>query len=102
MGLQESFFRNHLVFSSVNEVRELAKPLKSIGIDAFAMTKTYDNTQRIRLSTCGDWLEYYYRSELFRHVIFEKNPKQFTTGYILWSWLTREPVYSNASVLFIV
>ncbi len=94
----ELFYKKHITFTAVNEIREICMPfLDSFGLSYFTFDRTYEDGSHLRLTTAGEWIEHYYRQKLYRIAIFEKDPKYFSTGFLFWSWLNREPVYSEAS-----
>lgn len=95
--LGESFYKNHVTFSSVADITEITKPLKSIGLSYFTFDRTYEDGSHLRLTNAGKWIESYYRTELYKQAIFEKDPRLFCNGFVFWSWLKREPIYSAAS-----
>lgn len=95
--LTEKFYKEHITFTSVADIQNLIKPLQDIGITYFTYDKNYDDGTHIRLTTHGQWIESYYRQELYNAAIFEKDLNLFSTGYVFWSWLNREPVYSAAA-----
>lgn len=93
----ESFYRSHVTFTSVQDIIEISKPLAKIDLSYFTFDRTYKDGSHIRLTNAGGWIESYYRTELYKAAIFEKDPKIFFNGYVFWDWLSREPVYSAAS-----
>lgn len=97
MYLDESFFRTHITFTSVSDIIQITKPLTSMGLSYFTFDRKYQDHSHLRLTNAGKWIESYYRSNLFNAAIFEKNPKLFTNGFVFWSWLNREPIYSAAA-----
>lgn len=95
--LGESFYQSHITFTSVPFITEISKPLIPIGLSYFTFDRTYQDGTHLRLTNAGKWIESYYRTELYKAAIFEKDPRLFCTGYVFWSWLTREPIYSAAA-----
>jgi DNA-binding CsgD family transcriptional regulator len=95
--LDESFYRSHVTFKSVPLITEITKPLTNIGLSYFTFDRTYQDGSHLRLTNAGKWIESYYRSELYKAAIFEKDPRLFRNGFVFWSWLNREPVYSAAA-----
>lgn len=95
--LDENFYKNHVTFSSVDDIVQITKPLESIGLSYFTFDRTYEDGTHIRLTNAGKWIESYYRTELYKSAIFEKDPRLFCNGFVFWSWLNREPIYSAAS-----
>ncbi len=94
----ESFYRNHVTFTSVNVMQDMIKCLSIIGINYFTFDRTYDDGSHIRLTSAGAWIEHYYREKLYNLAIFEKHPLTFSKGVVFWSWLSRAPIYSTASL----
>ena len=92
----ENFYRNHVTFTSVAEIKKISEPLRKIGISYFTFDRTYKDGSHVRLTNAGKWIESYYRQKLYDVAIFEKDPKLFSDGHVLWSLLKREPVYSAA------
>ncbi len=95
--LGESFYKKHVTFSSVDDITQITKPLESIGLSYFTFDRTYEDGTHLRLTNAGKWIETYYRTELYKSAIFEKDPRLFCNGFVFWSWLKREPIYSAAS-----
>lgn len=95
--LNEKFYRDHVTFTATQDIKTLTQPLLDIGISYFTYDKNYNDGSHIRLTTHPHWIESYYRQELYNGAIFEKDLKLFANGYVFWSWLNREPVYSAAA-----
>jgi DNA-binding CsgD family transcriptional regulator len=94
----EGFYQNHITFTSVDVIKEMLKELSELGITYFTFDRTYTDGAHLRLTSAGEWVEYYYRQKLYDMAIFEKTPAMFTNGVLFWSWLKREPVYSKAAL----
>lgn len=94
----EDFYKNHITFTSVGIIKDLLKDLNKIGINYFTFDRTYTDGSHLRLTSAGEWVEYYYRQKLYEVAIFEKNPAMFTKGVIFWSWLNRDPIYTKAAL----
>lgn len=97
LQLGEKFYQSHITFQSVSAITEMTKPLNAIGLSYFTFDRTYQDGSHLRLTNAGRWIEAYYRNELYNVAIFEKDPRLFTNGYVFWSWLNREPIYSAAA-----
>jgi DNA-binding CsgD family transcriptional regulator len=97
LQLDESFYQSHITFSSVPDMVQISKPLAAIGLSYFTFDRTYQDGSHLRLTNAGKWIESYYRSKLYNAAIFEKDPRLFCSGFVFWSWLAREPIYSAAS-----
>ncbi|MCC2625357.1 MAG: hypothetical protein K0R14_1230 [Burkholderiales bacterium] len=94
----EDFYHNHITFTSVGVIKEMLKELSGIGLTYFTFDRTYTDGSHLRLTSSGEWIEYYYRQKLYDVAIFEKNPAMFSNGVLFWSWLNRDPVYSKAAL----
>ncbi len=95
--INENFFRSHITFTSVSEIAAISKPLANIGLTYFTFDRHYRDNSRICLTNSGGWIEHYWRSELYKAAVFEKDPMNFFNGYVFWDWLNREPIYSAAA-----
>jgi DNA-binding CsgD family transcriptional regulator len=95
--LGEKFYKEHITFTAAQAMQALIKPLHAIGINYFTYDKNYDDGTHLRLTTHGHWIESYYRQEIYNGAVFEKDLRLFGNGYVFWSWLNREPVYSVAA-----
>jgi DNA-binding CsgD family transcriptional regulator len=97
MRLGENFFQSHVTFTSVPDMVQITKPLTDIGLSYFTFDRTYQDGSHLRLTNAGKWIESYYRTELYKAAVFEKDPRLFSNGFVFWSWLNREPIYSAAA-----
>ncbi len=95
--LTEQFFNDHITFTAAQSLRDIARPLKALGINYFTYDNNYEDGSHIRLTTHPDWIEHYYRASLYNRAIFEKDISLFKSGYVFWDWLNREPIYSEAA-----
>jgi hypothetical protein len=93
-----NFYSTHVTFTSVNNIKTLSSCLSTIGINYFTFDRTYKDNSHIRLTNAGEWITHYYNKKLYDSAIFEQSPKLFNDGYVFWSWLKREPIYSEASL----
>lgn len=95
--LDEQFYRSHITFSSIPAILEITKPLIKIGLPFFTFQRNYFDQSHIRLTNLEKWTECYYRKSFYNYAIFHKDPHLFCSGYVLWSWLKREPLYIAAA-----
>ncbi len=95
--LNERFYQSHVTFTSVPAITEITQPLNQLGLSYFTFDRTYHNGEHLRLTNAGKWIENYYRTDLYKAAIFEKDPRLFFNGCVFWSWLNREPIYSAAA-----
>ncbi len=92
-----SFYEEHITFTAVGIVKSLLAVLDEIQITNFTFERLYRDQSHIKLTSCGEWLKYYYSKKLYNYSIFEKTPYLFTDGYMFWKWLRRDPIYSEAA-----
>lgn len=103
MGIEPSQFHTPLFdrnpsFAATNHVIELTRPLAALGLRYFTFDRHYSDGGRISLTNHAQWIKHYWQSGLFKRAIFEQTPTHFSSGYVLWDWLNREPVYSEAAL----
>jgi DNA-binding CsgD family transcriptional regulator len=96
--LNKHFYRSHITFSAIPTIIEISKPLIKIGLPCFTFQRNYtEDRSHIRLTNLEKWNEYYYRHSLYQHAIFQQESRIFCSGYLLWSWFTREPFFAAAA-----
>jgi DNA-binding CsgD family transcriptional regulator len=79
----------HLPFiTSSSEIDTICKPLNDLGISSYVYLRTYNDFSEIRLGNRTDWLLHYYKSDLYKESVLEKDPTSYSSGSILWSSLT--------------
>jgi len=93
-----SFFETNPSFTATNEVVELTRPLAALGLSYFTFDRHYVDGGRIVLTNHAQWIKHYWKSGLFKRAIFERAPSHFMNGHVLWDWLNREPIYSEAAL----
>jgi DNA-binding CsgD family transcriptional regulator len=96
--LDEKFYETNPLFTSTNSIIEFTKPLKKLSLSYFTFDRHYTDNSRISLTSSADWIRHYWEYKLYENSIFERDHLQFSAGHVLWSWLSREPVYSAASL----
>jgi len=97
MALDTRFYRSHTTFATVSDMVQLTLPLKKIGLTYFTHDRTYLDGAHLRLTNAPEWIEHYYKSEIYKRAIFEKDSKWLDEGFIFWSFLKREPIYDAAA-----
>jgi DNA-binding CsgD family transcriptional regulator len=91
-------FDSNPSFTLTNEIIEFTKPLESVSLNYFTFDRHYTDGSRIVLTNSIDWIRTYWLEKLYEKAIFERDTSKFCNGYIFWSWLNREPVYSAAAL----
>ncbi|MDF1797289.1 MAG: LuxR C-terminal-related transcriptional regulator [Coxiellaceae bacterium] len=70
----------------VCDIRAIFKPMmKHFDVDYVTFSRGYADGSDINLSTDPDWMDYYYRHQLYCNNPLEKEIQQYSSGYSLWS-----------------
>lgn len=77
---------------SSEDIKAICKPLEKLGITFCTYIRIDENGKKIYLSNNGSWVEHYYQHKLYTSSLFEMNPGQYQSGYLLW------PSESNLAV----
>jgi len=97
MEVAKNYLKKHIFLTPTDEIAKLSTPLTNVGLSYFSYDKSYSNGLQLRLTNHPNWTEHFYKSELYKHDIFERCPEQFCSGHVFWSWLNRDPVFTEAS-----
>lgn len=95
--LNEHFFKKNITFTSKEQMCALIESIKPLGVNYFTYDASFFDLSHIRLTTHPDWIEYYYRQDLYKHAVFEANYQLIQDGCIYWKWLNPYPIYMAAS-----
>lgn len=87
---------DHFFLKSAPEMREISKPLLSLGITYFSYGRHYNNGGRLWLCNTPENVESYYRRGLYRFGNSESHPKNYHSQVVLWSTLPNQLVFNNA------
>lgn len=99
MEPNDSFYKNHVTFTSVCDIQDIVKTdLLRTGFDYFTFDRAYYDGSHLKLTSAGKWIEHYYRNKLYDVCLWDSAPELFDNSYLFWSWLKREPVYSQAKL----
>lgn len=82
------------------EIDNLCKPLYKLGITNFTQLRNYTNGEQIYLSNNSEWIEHYYKFELYKSSLFEGNPSQYHSGIVLWPQTCDLQVFVHAQQYF--
>jgi DNA-binding CsgD family transcriptional regulator len=96
--LDDKFYETNPLFTSTSAIIEFTKPLKKLNLSYFTFDRHYIDNSRISLTSSVDWIRHYWEYKLYEKSVFERDHLKFSGGHVLWSWLSREPVYSTASL----
>lgn len=92
--------KNHLSFTSGNDIAEICQPLNKLGITSFNYVKTCNDGSQINLANTPTWLEYFYANEFYQVGAFERHPSRYETGYALWPQLSGQKIFFEARAYF--
>lgn len=88
--------KNHYSLTSSDHVKEICNPaLNSIGITYFNYIKIYNSDcSRELLTNNPEWIEHFYKNELFNSIGAIDVEHLLPKGYFLWSELNdKDPIY---------
>lgn len=91
---------NFSAIKKSNDIAEIARPLSLLNIHFFNHIRVFNDGSRISLSNRGDWLEYFFKNQLYNLGNFSRNPKSLPVGHCLWKLLPRDGVLDIASNQF--
>jgi DNA-binding CsgD family transcriptional regulator len=74
-------------FTHHEDIITLCQPLFKLGVSSYHYIRTYADGSEFRLGNRGDWMEHYYSQGLYKESIFEKTPRYYQPGAVLWSTL---------------
>lgn len=93
--------KNHFSLISANDVNEICKPLRDIGITYFNYIKIYKNGSRELLTNNAYWIEHFYQNALYLTAGVIDVEHLLPKGYFLWSELDlNDPAYSQGQEIF--
>lgn len=92
--------KDHITFTSGNDICELCKPLTKLGITSFNYVRTFEDGSQINLSNIPSWLEYFYNNEFYHVGEFERHPSNYQFGFALWPHLSGQRIFYDARSYF--
>lgn len=84
---------NHPFITTAQDVSEIAKPLRKLGITYFTYTKTYLTGERIYLGSVANELEGYLKQKWYLSGNTECSPKQYKPQMVLWETLPNQAIF---------
>lgn len=95
-----SLRKNHITFTSGNDIAEICKPLIHLDITSFNYVKTFEDGSQINLSNRTSWLEHFYDNKFYLIGAFENHPNQYASGFALWPHLSGQKIFYDARTYF--
>lgn len=92
--------KDHITFTSGNDMTEICKPLLKLGIISFNYVRTFDDGSQINLSNIPSWLEHFYENEYYTIGAFERHPSHYESGFALWPQLSGQKIFYDAREYF--
>ncbi len=84
---------DHLFLTAAQEIRNIANPLLSNGINYFSWGRHYHDGGRIWLCNTPENLRNYYTNKLYRFGNSEAQPASYKSQIVLWSTLPNQQVF---------
>lgn len=84
---------DHFFLTSASEMKEISKPLLSLGIKYFSYGRHYNDGGRIWLCNTPENIEHYYSNNLYRYGNSEAHPTSYQSQIVLWSTLPNQGVF---------
>lgn len=89
---------SHLFLSSSAEIDAISRPLKEhFGVTSLVYQCNDNDGSEIRLSNQPRWIKYYYDHAYYLNSGFEKNPRYYQSGFVVWSHLSHHQPILNAA-----
>lgn len=85
---------NHYFFTVAEDINEICRPLRILGITSFDYVRTFDDGSKINLCNNAEWLKKYYSNRFYTLGNFEKDPKKYSLGHTLWHTMDDQQVFS--------
>ena len=93
--------KNHFALTSANEVNDICRPLKDIGITYFNYLKIYKDGSRELLTNNAPWIDHFYKNALYLTAGVVDVEHLLPKGYFLWFVLDlNDPAYSQGQESF--
>lgn len=87
---------DHIFLTSAPEIRELAKPLLSLGITYFSYGYHHHDGGRVWLCNAPENVENYYLEKKYLIGNTESHPRNYSAQTVLWSTLPNQKVFEFA------
>ena len=89
--------KKHLSFSG-EAIKAICEPLQShFGITSLVYKRLQVDGSELVLATNPDWLDHYFKHELYKQNVLEKEPENYVRGELLWSQIqTHTPILNAA------
>lgn len=85
----------HPFLTMSKDIDDICKPLRQFGIHLFSYRKTFNNGSRINVSNNANWLEDYFRLDLYKTSLFESEIDSYSSGFSVWPQESNLPVFAH-------
>ncbi len=75
---------NHPLLLLSTELNNLCKPLDLIHVNHFTYLKQFNDGSRVSLSNKPEWIEDYYKLNLYNSSLFEQKPSEYKSEFNIW------------------
>lgn len=78
-------------------LEEIMCPLREVGISYFGFDRAHLNKPTIRITNRADWLGAFLANNFEKISPFERDPRTYVAGKVLWRELQQDPIYKMAA-----
>lgn len=90
----------HPFLEMSNDIDDICKPLRQFGIHLFSYRKTFKDGSRINVSNNANWLEDYFRLELYKSSLFESDIDCCSSAFSVWPQESNLPVFAHGRAYY--
>lgn len=83
----------HPIFTTIQHVCEIIRPLNKLGISYFTYTRSEDDGSRIYLSSHANIMENYFSKKLYLNGNTEAKPSKYHSQIIFWDTLLNQNIF---------
>lgn len=90
----------HPFLAMAKDIDDICKPLRQFGIHLYSYRKTFKNGSRINVSNNANWLEDYFRLDLYKSSLFESDVDCYSSGFSVWPQESNLPVFAHGRTYY--
>jgi DNA-binding CsgD family transcriptional regulator len=90
----------HPFLEMANDIDDICKPLRQFGVHLYSYRKTFRDGSRINVSNNANWLEDYFRLELYKSSLFESDIDCYSSGFSVWPQESNLPIFVHGRTYY--